>query len=291
MKALFSKSDFHIVAESQVKALREKISQFTEQYLNSMSEAALVEALVEQYQLDPPTIGEPYIEGSQEIKVDVRGDPFRPVRDLSNPFYVQGVRIEVRIPYQGDSKFFDIVPTSTSWNPPRVEEVREDCLVLGFKSLDLTSESIRQSVQTTTSDIQKHLETLKHDCEDFNSGLTSSVNQGIEATSNHYILNILRLPARLDVEQAAALLGFQDYEIPLLVKLNQLKPLGNPAPNSHKWFASAELVGLAADRAWLDRATKSLAAHHQKRHSSRLAGFGMSDDLPVKVPVLDQSEC
>jgi hypothetical protein len=54
------------------------------------------------------------------------------------------------------------------------------------------------------------------------------------------VLNLIRLPARLNVEQAATLLGFRVLEIPILLKARLLKPLGDPAPNGRKYFSTAD---------------------------------------------------
>jgi hypothetical protein len=80
------------------------------------------------------------------------------------------------------------------------------------------------------------------------------------------ILDVLRLPARLDVRQAAMLLGFQEYEIPILLRLKLLKPLGTPRQNSHKYFASAEILELTQNRDWLDKATRAVAKCWQERN-------------------------
>ena len=51
------------------------------------------------------------------------------------------------------------------------------------------------------------------------------------------LLNIRRLPGRLTVPQTAALLGFAEHDIPILVRKGLLKSLGNPVPNAVKYFA------------------------------------------------------
>ena len=51
------------------------------------------------------------------------------------------------------------------------------------------------------------------------------------------ILNVRRLPARLNAEQTAALLGLSSHDIPVLVSAKLLRPLGKPVPNAAKWFA------------------------------------------------------
>ena len=73
------------------------------------------------------------------------------------------------------------------------------------------------------------------------------------------ILNHYRLPARLDVEQAAGLLGFQPYELSLLVRAKLLQPLGKPAQNSRKMYAATDIQERMVNRQWLDTATKIVA--------------------------------
>lgn len=79
------------------------------------------------------------------------------------------------------------------------------------------------------------------------------------------VLTMPRLPARLDVSQVAARLGFQEYEIAILVRHGLLKPLGNPAQNGHKWFATVSVEECAADMAWLDKATKAVSKHFRAK--------------------------
>jgi hypothetical protein len=82
------------------------------------------------------------------------------------------------------------------------------------------------------------------------------------------LLNCVRLPARVGVEDAALLLGFEPYEIPVLIRLRLLKPLGNPKPNGHKWFASQVIQELSQDEKWLARATDALAGYFRQKNAS-----------------------
>lgn len=77
-----------------------------------------------------------------------------------------------------------------------------------------------------------------------------------------------RLPARLDVNQTAEILGFLSHEIPVLLKTGLLKPLGKPAPNGHKFFCATEISALAENRDWLDKATRAVARHWKTRNST-----------------------
>jgi hypothetical protein len=80
------------------------------------------------------------------------------------------------------------------------------------------------------------------------------------------LFNLRRLPGRLVEEEAAALLGFKRHDVPVLVRSRLLRPLGNPSRNAVKYFATAHLLKLADDPAWLDRATKEIARNWQRRN-------------------------
>ena len=87
---------------------------------------------------------------------------------------------------------------------------------------------------------------------------------------NQSLLTCLRLPARLDLKQAAEVLGFLEHELSVLMKVGLLKPLGRPAPNGHKYFGSAEILELSQNREWLDKATRSVAkCWHEKNRRSK----------------------
>ncbi len=65
------------------------------------------------------------------------------------------------------------------------------------------------------------------------------------------LLNMRRLPAMLDPGQTAALIGYAEHDIPVLVSAGLLKPLGNPPANSVKHFATVQVMELAGEIALL----------------------------------------
>jgi hypothetical protein len=67
----------------------------------------------------------------------------------------------------------------------------------------------------------------------------------------HRFLALLgQLPARLTAEQVAWVLNCQAHDVPILVMARLLKPLGNPATNSVKYFATMDVLELTKDRTW-----------------------------------------
>jgi hypothetical protein len=91
----------------------------------------------------------------------------------------------------------------------------------------------------------------------------------------HQLLRLLgQLPARLMAEQVAVVLNCQPHDVPVLVAARLLKPLGNPPPNSVKFFAAAEVVEHAKDRTWLAKVTNALNQHWQKKNAAKRKSAG-----------------
>ena len=82
-------------------------------------------------------------------------------------------------------------------------------------------------------------------------------------------LNRKSHPARLTMEETAWALGFSAHEIPVLIAGKLLKPLGNPAPNTMKWFAADEVEELRHDRTWLSRATDAMMVHWRGKNARK----------------------
>jgi hypothetical protein len=86
----------------------------------------------------------------------------------------------------------------------------------------------------------------------------------------HRFLSLLgHLPARLTAEQAGWVLNCQTHDIPALVQAKLLRPLGNPAQNSVKYFAALDVLELAKDRSWLAKLTNTINQHWHKKNARR----------------------
>jgi hypothetical protein len=89
------------------------------------------------------------------------------------------------------------------------------------------------------------------------------------------------LPARLNAEQAEAILGFQPHDMPVLIAAGLLKPLGKPVQNSVKYFATADLENLRQDVRWLGRATDAVQTRWRRKNG---AMGGKSRTEPATTP-------
>jgi hypothetical protein len=86
----------------------------------------------------------------------------------------------------------------------------------------------------------------------------------------HRFLSLLgQLPARLTAEQAGWALGCQPHDVPALVASRLLKPLGNPAQNGIKFFATADVLELVRDRSWLAKMSNTITQHWNKKNARK----------------------
>jgi hypothetical protein len=76
-------------------------------------------------------------------------------------------------------------------------------------------------------------------------------------------------PARLTAEQAAWVLNCHAHDVPILVAARLLKPLGNPQPNSVKYFSTMELIERSKDCAWLARMANTMSQFWRKKNEHK----------------------
>jgi hypothetical protein len=86
---------------------------------------------------------------------------------------------------------------------------------------------------------------------------------------HRFLMLLGQLPARLTAEQAAWVLNCQPHDVPVLVAARLLKPLGNPLPNTVKYFATADLLEQMKERHWLGRVTTTISQHWQNKNDRR----------------------
>jgi hypothetical protein len=86
------------------------------------------------------------------------------------------------------------------------------------------------------------------------------------------LLNLRRLPARLNVQQAAALLNCGEHDIPVLVSNGLLKPLGHPPLNAVKYFAPTDVLELAGDSERMGQICDTLYEYWRGKNAAKSDG-------------------
>lgn len=82
-------------------------------------------------------------------------------------------------------------------------------------------------------------------------------------------LDLANLPARLNLTEAAWLLGFSEQDISVLISTGLLKPLGRPPPTGSKYFAAMELINLRTDTRWLAKASDATVSYWKRKNAGR----------------------
>ena len=86
---------------------------------------------------------------------------------------------------------------------------------------------------------------------------------------NPDILSLIVKLARLTMQQAAWLLGFNEPDIPILMAKGILRPLGHPAHNGQKFFLTATLEDLRRDEKWFSKASDAVVEYWRYKNSRK----------------------
>jgi hypothetical protein len=80
----------------------------------------------------------------------------------------------------------------------------------------------------------------------------------------------------------AWVLNCQPHDVPVLVAARLLKPLGNPPPNSVKFFAASEVLEQAKVRTWLAKVTNALNQHWKNKNAAKKSLPPNGHGLPAR---------
>lgn len=95
------------------------------------------------------------------------------------------------------------------------------------------------------------------------------MNENFFVNDRNDVLHAHRLPGRVTTQEAARLLGFAQHDITMLTAGRLLKPLGSPAPNAPKYFATVEILRYAQDADWLRKATECVSRSWKAKNQQR----------------------
>lgn len=102
-------------------------------------------------------------------------------------------------------------------------------------------------------------------------------------------LSLLLRPARVTMQEAAWLLGFQEHDIPILIAKGLLRPLGHPAHNGQKFLLTATLEDLRRDEKWFSRASDAVVDYWKDKNNRKGQGQP-SDHRRASPPVVGKKE-
>lgn len=176
---LFCRADWFSVEQRQKRALQSEIDAIDGNRLLNTSVEDLCRFFEEKFRIDVPELHEEQIVADQEeTQIDVSQDQMRYIRDRSRPFHVAGTRIEVTVPFSGDSEAFNIQPTTYTSAPPR-GEVRDGTLLIKIQGTNLEPQQVRSEIDRTIGEVKKYLEWLRANARGFNEQIGRLANERI----------------------------------------------------------------------------------------------------------------
>ena len=114
----------------------------------------------------------------QETQIDVSQDSMRFIRDKNRPFFISGTRVEVTVPFSGESEAFRIRPTTYTMTPLRCE-IRDRALVIKVQGADLEPQQVRAEIDRTIGAIKQHLDCLRDNARGLNEQIRRLADERI----------------------------------------------------------------------------------------------------------------
>lgn len=186
---LFSKHDLYSVLQNQTEKLRTEVNNLGEDYILNASETDLVASLVAKYELHPPQLGEPEATEPKDIDVDVSGDYRYDFPSYSRSTMVRGYRVEIHVPFSGESDLFFCQPSTRTYSPPRADIEDGQILFVYQRPGVMNGQEVRSVFDQALGQIREYLQWIEADCSNYNSGLQNQVQQLVSFRKDRILKN------------------------------------------------------------------------------------------------------
>ena len=235
---LFFGTDLSQVLSANIEQAKKEVDEIPQNQFVHSSDQEIVDHVFSNREVIPLLIhgDQMTMEAPQETQVDVSRDPRRYIRDTSRPFLIPGVRVSVRVPFEGDPELWRCQTSRSTLNPPRANVHTGDRNRLGFLEIvgewpcdtEDGEEAFKRELDSALSSIRDYLEWSRKQVEGHNNHLQSQIKQAVEHRRQRLgkhadIAKTLNIPLR---EKP----GAPRIE-PLPIKRKLIRPLP-PVPNS-----------------------------------------------------------
>jgi hypothetical protein len=178
---LFSGASIFDVLQSQKQKLKEKIQSLQADYLLNASEQDLIAWLVDEFNLDVPTIDESKIETEyRETQIDVSRDPQRMIFDRSRPFYMPGTEVTFILPFTGDASFLDVQPQHFTYSSSGSKAaVMNGEIRFTYANASLNAAAAKREFENEVQHIKQNLQNLKDSVNQHNAQLEQEIRQQV----------------------------------------------------------------------------------------------------------------
>jgi len=199
---LFSKVDMFSVIEHQKQQATKRVQAIGSDQLQRATEDEIVKQIVSEYRLDVPVINDDkiYVAEHGEAQVDVSRDFNRHITNRNRPFYVNGMKTVIAVPFVGDSELLKVQPNTYTTTRPSGEIVDNE-IRLSYTQAEPNADAIKREYTKTVRDIKQYLDWQRPSADEFNSQLESLVRQRVSDRKNKLqagsgMLDALGLPTK-----------------------------------------------------------------------------------------------
>lgn len=192
---LFVTHDLEYSLRSTMQSMRQEVEGLDENRMLNTAPEDLKRYLVEKYGVTPITLlRDQWYADHQDVQVDVRYDQMRWIEDRGRPVMIPGERVEVRVPFEGESELFYAKANTYSLNPPRAIIERNE-LVLRYDTPSDQPRDVRPLVDQTLADIEQHLSWQRSMIDAHNAALPAAAEQAIQQRRSRLLAQSQRAEA------------------------------------------------------------------------------------------------
>lgn len=198
---LFADGALNDWLKDQLRRAVEEASSIPADRVLGVPEPDLLEELMERYRVDPPAfhVDRRYTPGARDVRIDVSQDPLRAIWDRTSPFYVQGTRYEIRVPFDGNAELFRLRPSKWTNVFPFGRIEGQELVVWHEAPADsLDPERFEQEINRNLQLIKDYLQWVETDCVVFNRELEQQLHGAIRRRKEK-VLQDQRLEAYLRI--------------------------------------------------------------------------------------------
>lgn len=177
---LFVTNQLDLVLRATMDTMRREVEGLDANRLLNTAPEDLKRYLVEAHGVAPiQLLKDQWYADSNEVQVDVRHDQGRWIDDRNRPALIAGERVEVRVPFLGESELFYTRANTFNMNPPRAI-IEKNELVLRYDTPADQARDVRSLVDRTIADIEQHLGWQRGMIDAHNSALPSAAEDAIQ---------------------------------------------------------------------------------------------------------------
>ncbi|MBN8713852.1 MAG: hypothetical protein J0H50_07730 [Xanthomonadales bacterium] len=192
---LFVTSRLDQILQATMQSMRQEVESLDENRLLNTAPEDLKNYLVRTYDVTPITLRrDDWYADHQDVKVDVRHDQMRWIDDRSRPVLIAGERIEIRIPFDGESDLFYARANTSTMNPPRAV-IEKNELVLRYDTPADQPSNVRPLVDQTLAEIERHIGWQREMIDAHNRALPAAAEEAIARRRNRLLAQSQRAEA------------------------------------------------------------------------------------------------